>query len=129
MQHRYFKDNTKVSLLGFGCMRLPKNEAGKIDCVAAKRMIDAAFAGGINYYDTAYGYHGGESESFLGEALSDYKREQYFLADKMPMWVLEKAGDAEKVFEEQLQKCRTDYFDFYLLHSVTKNNYAKPSRL
>ncbi len=128
MQYRNFKDQTSVSLLGFGAMRLPQTEDGKIDRKTAKAMLDQAYAGGINYFDTAYGYHSGESESFLGEALKDYPRDSFYLADKMPMWVLKDADHAKRLFQEQLDKCQTEYFDFYLLHSATKSIYEKAKK-
>ncbi len=125
MKYSILKDGTKVSLLGLGGMRLPLNDEGKIDKVAARAMVEQALAGGINYFDTAYGYHHGESETFFGEVLSAYPRERFYLADKIPMWVCEKPEDVQEVFEEQLQKCKTNYFDFYLVHSLTKDIYQK----
>ena len=114
------KTGKKVSLLGFGGMRLPKisADAPEIDREKALAMIDYAHAHGVNYYDTAYPYHEGLSESFYGEALSRYPRESYFLADKMPGWRLTGLESAEKIFAEQLAKCRVDRFDFYLCHSL-----------
>ncbi len=128
MQYRTFKDKTSVSLLGFGGMRLPQTNEGKIDKISAKTMLEQAFEGGINYFDTAYGYHNGESETFLGEALQGHARDSYYLADKMPMWVLKSPEQARDVFQEQLDKCQTRYFDFYLMHSLTKNNYDKAKK-
>lgn len=125
MRYRNFKDETSVSLLGFGGMRLPVDKNQKIDEVAATAMVEQAIKGGINYFDTAYIYHEGESETFFGKTLSKYPRDSYYLADKMPMWCCETPEDAQKVFEDQLQKCQTEYFDFYLLHSVTKDIYQK----
>lgn len=109
-----------VSLLGFGTMRLPTREPdGKIDTARAQEMIDYAYAHGVNYYDTAYPYHGGESERFIGAALQKYPRDSFFLADKMPPWHLRAPGDAQRIFEEQLGKCQVDYFDYYLCHNLT----------
>ncbi len=117
----------KVSLLGMGNMRLPtvassgEKRSQKIDRERATEIIEYALASGINYFDTAYMYHGGDSEVFLGEALSKYDRNSYFLADKMPGMMLgEKPTRATvaTIFEEQLSRCRTDRFDFYLLHNV-----------
>ncbi|MDR2759485.1 MAG: aldo/keto reductase [Spirochaetaceae bacterium] len=111
-----------VSLLGFGCMRLPliDNDYSKIDYPLAKKMIDRAFEMGVNYFDTAWPYHEKMSEVFVGEALSKYPRDSYFLASKMPTWETFKSPqeDMEKLFSEQLKKCRVDYFDFYLIHSL-----------
>ena len=87
-------------------------------------MVAAAFKGGINYFDTAYKYHEGESENFCGNVLSKYPRSSYFLADKPPTWLCKSAEDAEKLLNEQLAKCKTEYFDFYLLHSVSEESWV-----
>lgn len=122
MNYREFnKDGARVSLLGYGAMRFPTDENGNIDRERAKKLIDTAYAAGVNYYDTAFMYHGGKSEEFLADALADYPRESYFLADKMPMWMAKDAQDIDRIFEQQLSKCKTDYFDFYLVHAVNKN--------
>jgi len=107
--------------LGFGCMRLPVNN-NKIDFDAAKDMIHYAMDKGLNYFDTAYTYHDGESQIFLGKVLSEFKRESYYLTNKLPVWKVEEEKDAEKFFNEQLEKCNTEYFDFYLLHSLNEKN-------
>lgn len=124
---RLFKDKLPISLLGLGTMRLPRinSEASKIDDARAKEMLDYALAHGINYIDTAYMYHEGDSERFLGEALADHDRASYYLADKMPIWMAETAEDVERIFNHQLQKLKTDYIDFYLLHSQNKANFEK----
>ena len=113
----------KISLLGFGAMRLPtlgKDDA--IDYAEAERMIDRAMEAGINYYDTAFPYHGGNSEIVTGKVLSKYPRESYYIATKYPgHQVLESYNPAE-VFEEQLKKCGVEYFDFYLLHNVSESS-------
>lgn len=132
----------KVSALGMGNMRLPKidGQGEKIDREKAREIIDYAMSHGINYYDTAYRYHGGESERFIGEALSKYPRDSFLLASKFPGHMMEKkskgvmgftsmlAGHPDStvdaVFHEQLQKCRTEYFDFYLLHNVSERSLA-----
>ena len=110
-----------VSLLGYGLMRLPlkdrRNQA-EIDKEKAQELIDRAMAGGVNYYDTAWVYHQGMSERFAGEALKKYPRESYNLADKMPVWEVKSLDDAKRIFQEQLDRCQVDYFDFYLLHSL-----------
>lgn len=105
--------------LGYGCMRFPTND-NKIDFAASKELINYAYNHGLNYFDTAYNYHNEESEVFLGKVLADFKRESYFLTSKLPVWKIKKPADAEKYFNEQLKKCNTDYFDFYLLHSLNK---------
>ena len=101
--------------LGFGCMRLPVNRDGKIDCVLAEKMIDYAYENGINYFDTAWPYHDGESEIFIGKALKKYPRESFWLADKMPMSKIEKKEEVREIFEKQLEKCQVEYFDNYQL--------------
>ena len=113
--------NADVSLLGFGLMRLPlmSDDKTKIDYIKAETMIDMALKGGVNYFDTAYVYHNMQSEVFVGETLSKHKRDSYYLATKMPTWDLVKSdGDTERIFDEQLKKCKTDFFDFYLIHSL-----------
>lgn len=128
MKKRHF-DNIgyDVSLLGFGCMRMPTvdGDDGKIDYDAAAAAIYYAYKNGVNYFDTAYGYHSGQSELFIGKALSRYPRESFYLADKLPAWVLKEKEDVERVFNEQLQKCGVEYFDFYLEHNLTQENYDK----
>lgn len=116
----YRKTGEELSLLGFGCMRLPKVQKDRqdIDDTAAQQLIDYAYAHGVNYYDTAYPYHEGMSETFIGRALKKYPRESFYLADKMPTWLLNSLEDGKRIFAEQLQKCQVEYFDFYLCHSV-----------
>lgn len=110
----------QISALGMGCLRLPMQEGttDRIDRAKAQEVIDAAFEGGINYFDTAYTYQNGDSETFLGEALAKYPRERYYLATKFSVLP---GKEIKEVFEEQLRRCRTDYFDFYLLHNVDEN--------
>ena len=115
MIYKQFQD-IKLSRLGMGNMRLPVTW-GKIDKQKAQQIIDYAMEQGINYYDTAYVYHHGESESFLGTALSRYPRESYYLATKFYVMA---NPNIEKVFEEQLRRLHTDYIDFYLLHCVNE---------
>ncbi|MDD2954693.1 MAG: aldo/keto reductase [Oscillospiraceae bacterium] len=123
----YRSSGAAVSLLGLGCMRLPKVSPDKedIDLAAAQEMVDYAYAHGVNYFDTAYVYHGGTSERFIGPALKKYPRDSYLLATKMPGWDLTCREDAVKIFEEQLANCQVDYFDFYLCHSLSESNYRK----
>ena len=109
-----------ISLLGFGLMRLPKI-SGKpfdIDYEASLKLIDYAMANGVNYYDTAYTYGG--SEAFAGHALSKYPRDSYCLATKCPPWMVNNADDFELIFAESLERCKTDFFDFYLLHNLAR---------
>lgn len=113
----------KASLLGMGTMRLPKREDGSIDVAQTERMVALAMERGVNYYDTAFCYHGGESERVMGELLANYPRERFFLADKMPVWLCKNGADVRRIFDEQLQKCRVDYFDNYLAHSIDNEDY------
>ena len=123
--------NGKISLLGLGTMRLPLRDAAdqtSIDEEKAQDIFDYAYAHGVNYFDTAYPYHGGMSEKFCGKALAKYPRASYHLASKLPGWMLKCDEDVPRIFNEQLANCRTDYFDFYLAHSVHESswsNYAK----
>jgi predicted aldo/keto reductase-like oxidoreductase len=120
-----------VSLLGFGAMRLPLLAGSKtaIDQKLAEAMLDRAIAAGVNYFDTAYTYHNGISEIFLGRILRKYPRSSFFLADKLLLWTLKTRDDAERIFASQLKKCRVEYFDFYLLHGLNANLYAQAERL
>jgi len=113
-----------LSALGFGCMRLPTKD-GKIDREHTARMVEYALKNGINYFDTAWGYHDGESEIVMGEVLSKYPRESFYLADKFPGYDLrniESYQKTEEIFLRQLEKTKTDYFDFYLIHNVCERN-------
>lgn len=114
----------KLSALGMGTMRLPviDGEDAKIDVKAAEEMVAYAMEKGINYYDTAWGYHGGQSEVVMGKILSKYPREKYYLATKFPGYDLSNMDKVESIFEKQLEKCGVDYFDFYLLHNVWETN-------
>ena len=126
METRSFKGIDKaVSLLGFGLMRLPTRSSDKkdIDLETGRRMVDMAIAAGVNYFDTAWVYHEGASESFAGEVLSGFPRDSYHLATKMPPWVLSSKEDLERIFTEQLRKCRVEHFDFYLLHNIGGKTY------
>lgn len=111
-----------LSRLGFGTMRLPVLPDGSIDEVQVQEMTDYAMAHGVNYFDTAYPYHGGESERAIGRALSRYPRESYSLATKFPGHQISSSYDPAAIFEEQLKKCGVEYFDFYLLHNVYENS-------
>ena len=123
MIYKKFKD-IELSALGMGAMRLPvvNGNDAEIDKKAANEMVDYAIEHGINYFDTAWGYHNGNSEIVLGEALSRYHRTRYYLADKFPGYDLSNMGKVEEIFETQLKKCRVDYFDFYLFHNVCEMN-------
>ncbi len=114
----------QLSELGLGAMRLPVIDGNdsSIDEAAAARMVDHALAQGINYFDTAWGYHDGNSELALGRALSRHPRDSFYLADKFPGYDLSNMGKVEEIFEAQLKKCGVDYFDFYLFHNVCEMN-------
>ncbi|MDR0914762.1 MAG: aldo/keto reductase [Oscillospiraceae bacterium] len=124
------KSGNEVSLLGFGCMRLPKlyPNQEEINRPEAQKLIDYAYENGVNYYDTAYVYHNGESEHFIGQALSKYPRQSWFLATKFPGWIKhgQNPAGAKEIFEQQLKNCGVEYFDYYLLHSInTRHEFDK----
>lgn len=123
MIYRTFQDK-ELSALGMGAMRLPvaQGNDAKIDESAAAEMVAYAMEHGINYYDTAWGYHGGQSEIVMGKLLSRYPRDSFYLASKFPGYDLSNMDKAESIFEKQLEKCRVDYFDFYLFHNVCEMN-------
>lgn len=115
----------KLSLLGFGTMRLPLIPGGKpadIDQAEVDRMVDCAIANGVNYFDTAFPYHESMSEIAIGKSLSRYPRDKFYLATKFPGHQIADSYNPAEVFEEQLKKCGVDYFDFYLLHNVNENS-------
>lgn len=123
MIYREFQ-NLKLSGLGLGMMRLPvvNGNDAVVDEEAAAEIIDYAYRNGINYFDTAWGYHNGNSELTAGKCLSRYPRDSYYLATKFPGYDNANMGKVEEIFEEQLRKCRTEYFDFYLIHNVYEGN-------
>ncbi len=124
MIYKNFKD-LKLSSLGFGTMRLPnkgQNGDTPIDEEETAKMVDYAIKNGVNYFDTAYGYHNGESERVIGKILNKYPRDSYYLATKFPGYDISNMDKVEKIFEEQLQKTGMEYFDFYLFHNVYEKN-------
>lgn len=113
----------EISALGLGCMRFPLMEGTKeIDIGVVREMVAYAMKHGINYYDTAWGYHGGQSETVIGEVLSEYPRDSFCLATKFPGYDVSNMSKVEEIFESQLKKCRVEYFDFYLIHNVCEKN-------
>lgn len=114
------------SLLGYGCMRFPLDpETKHIDEARAAALIRRAMEGGITYYDTAWPYHDGESEPFLGRTLSQYPRDSYYLATKLPCWEINSRQQAAELFERQLERLQTGYVDFYLLHSLSRKTWQR----
>ncbi len=123
MQYNQFQD-LQLSALGLGCMRFPTvdNDYGKVDMEKSERLVDLAMKSGINYYDTAWFYHEGTSESVMGQLLSKYPRSSYYLASKYPGVEYEKEAGDKRLFQRQLERCQVDYFDFYLFHNVWEKN-------
>lgn len=118
-----FQDK-KLSLLGFGAMRLPMKDE-QIDIELVEKMVRYGIDHGVNYFDTAYPYHSGMSERVMGKVLSQYPRESYFLADKFPGHMILDSYDPQTLFEEQLRRCNVEYFDFYLLHNVYEESVER----
>lgn len=123
MLYNEFK-GLKLSALGMGNMRLPvlDGDDSRIDVSAAREILDYCISHGVNYFDTAWGYHSGNSELVVGEFLSQYPREKFYLASKFPGYDLSNMDKVESIFLRQLEKCRVDYFDFYLFHNVCEMN-------
>jgi uncharacterized protein len=131
MQYRKFCGED-ISILGFGAMRLPilEKDTKKIDVEKSEAMLDYSLENGVNYIDTAYPYHGGESENFVGRYLKKRgNRKEIFLANKLPAWLIKEEADFEKYFNEQLEKLQTDYIDFYLLHALNANSWKNIKKL
>jgi len=125
MKYRSFRNTgIDISLLGLGCMRLPRLQGSElIDYEKAEAIIDLAYASGINYFDTAYVYNNGDSERVTGKALSKYPRDSFMLATKMPGHMPKSEQDVYDIFNEQLERCGVDYFDFYLCHNLNESTY------
>ena len=127
-RRRYKETALTVPMLGYGMMRLPRLN-GEIDYETVQKQVALAMKHGVNYFDTAWFYHGGESENCAGKVLSKYPRSSYMLADKMPVSHLRRTADVERIFNEQLKKCKTEYFDFYLLHALNAGSWKKAQKL
>lgn len=126
MQRRVLgKTNAEVSLLGFGCMRLPTLPSGEVDEEQAVRLLRYAIDQGVNYLDTAYNYHNGQSEVIVGKALQDGYGEKVHIATKLPVWKVESPQDCFRIFEEQLERLGVDQVDFYLLHSLNRDLWER----
>lgn len=123
MIYKPFQD-ISLSALGFGAMRLPTVQDGgsRVDVAEAERLVRYAYEQGVNYFDTAYSYHEGQSESIMGGILKQFPRDRYYLASKFPGHEIRPSFDVKAIFEEQLSRCGVDYFDFYLLHNVYENS-------
>ena len=115
----------EASLLGYGCMRLPVGPDGKIDEEKATALIEKGLENGINYIDTAYPYHNGESESFVGKVLKNHPRDSFYLATKMPSWEIHKVEDVDRIFAIQLDRLQTNYVDFYLIHAIGRDKWRE----
>lgn len=124
----YKNTGMTLPLLGFGLMRLPQ-KAGKVDYPIAEAMVARAMKAGCNYFDTAYRYHDGESEKFVGEVLSKYPRDSYYLVSKMPIIMMNSETDNARIFNEQLARTKAGYFDFYFLHWLNEAHWEKAQRI
>lgn len=126
MEYRELKNGYKASLLGYGCMRLPVLEDGKtVNETEARKLLLKAYRSGVNYFDTAWPYHDGQSEVVVGKVLKELPRDSFYLATKMPAWFANSKEDAIDIFGKQLARLQTDYIDFYLLHAMNKDSYKK----
>ncbi len=121
LYRRMKKASSDLSILGFGCMRLPVTKDHHVDEPQATKMLRYAMEGGVNYIDTAYPYHNGESELFLGRALQGGYRDRAYLATKLPGWLVKSHADMDRFLNEQLKRLQTDHIDFYMIHGITKS--------
>lgn len=127
MDYRMEKPGMELrpSLLGYGCMRFPRKKDRTVDEEKVAQLIHRAMEAGVTYYDTAWFYHDGESEPILGRILSQYPRESYYLATKMPCAIIDSLEQAKDIFAKQMERLQMDHFDFYLLHSLSGRSWKK----
>ena len=129
MEYRNWNNGLSTSLLGFGCMRFPTLADGSIDEPRAEALLNTAKDAGVNYFDTAYPYHGGESEPFVGRVIAQWDRSSFYLATKLPLWNCSTPEEAKDLFEQQLRRLGVEYIDFYLLHSLHAARYRKAKEM
>ncbi|MBW6515349.1 MAG: aldo/keto reductase [Candidatus Cloacimonetes bacterium] len=126
MQYRKMPNSPDfISSLGFGCMRFPTNSEGKIDEEKSLEMLHYAYKKGINYYDSAWAYHNGESEPLLGKFITEVDRKKIYVATKLPCWLIKSREDMDEYLNKQLERLQTDYIDYYLLHSLNKKSWSE----
>jgi len=123
------KSEDKLSVLGFGCMRFPTDRDGKIDEARSLAMLHEAYQAGVNYYDTAWGYHNEESEPFVGKFLGQIERDKVFVATKLPCWLVKTRADMDSFLTKQLSRLQTDHIDYYLLHALNKRSWKSMQEL
>lgn len=121
-RRRFKQTRMMLPLIAFGCMRFPM-KGDSVDIETTQKLIDRAMACGVNYFDTAWPYHSGKSESVVAATLKKYPRDSYFIADKLPIWEIKSEADLERIFNEQLKRCQTPYFDFYMVHSLSAQRW------
>lgn len=128
MDYREMAGN-RVSLLGYGCMRFPTDDAGNIDEARAEALLLRAYEAGINYFDTAWPYHSGKSEPFVGKVMSKLPRDSFYLATKLPIWAIDSLDKAREIFYTQLEHLHSEYVDYYLLHALDEEKWEKCLKL
>jgi predicted aldo/keto reductase-like oxidoreductase len=129
LYRRMKKSDGNLSILGFGCMRLPLLKNGHVSLRLSKQAICYAIDRGVNYVDTAWPYHNGESETIVGRVLEDGYRDKVSLATKLPTWLIEKREDMDKYLDMQLKRLRTDHIDYYLIHALDRNRWPAIDKL
>ncbi len=117
--------DSHISALGFGCMRLPMDKKGNIDEAEASQLLEYAYRNGVNYFDTAWGYHDGQSEPFVGRFIAKHRRSKLLIATKLPCWLVKKRQDMDDFLEKQLERLQTTYIDFYLLHALNRKSWKE----